>query len=439
MTASSTTAFPTTAEAASTESLRRDAVRTLIGNWRGSSTVPTASLYPHQWSWDSAFNAIGWAHVAPRRAWAELSGLLGAQWADGRVPQIVFDPAVPEDAYFPGPWYWRPMPPSGPPPGMKTSGIVQPPMHAVAALAVAGRDSSALARLYPRLVRWHDYLWERRLVGEYGLIAIVHPWESGLDNSPAWDAPLRAVPAVDVEVIAGHRRDLLHSWSAHRPTNDDYARYTLLVREYRDGGYADRLDTLRFCVLDPLMNSVYAWASLALAEIATRIGEDPSPHRVRATQLTAAIQEHLWSPSLGTFAALDVRTGTLQPVRTVGGLMPLLLPGLAHVDALIETLTGPAFRLGTGSIGVPSYDLTAPDLDLSRYWRGPTWASTNWLVWKGLQAQGRDDLARVLAADMVDLVAGAGLREYFDPTTGEGLGGADFTWTAALLLDVLSA
>ena len=429
----------TTAEAVSTDLLRRDAVRTLVGNWRGGSTVPTPTLYPHQWSWDSAFNAIGWAHVAPRRAWAELSGLLGAQWGDGRVPQIVFDSAVPEDAYFPGPWYWRPMPPSGPPPGVWTSGIVQPPMHAVAALAVAERDPSGLRRLYPRLVRWHDYLWQRRRVERYGLVAIVHPWESGLDNSPAWDAPLAQVPAVDVPAIAAYRRDLLHSWSAHRPTNDDYARYTLLVREYRDGGYADRLDTLRFCVLDPLMNAVYAWASLALAEIAVRVGDDPAPHRTRAAQLTEAIQKHLWSPAQGMFSALDVRTGSLQPVRTVSGLMPLLLPGLdrARAEALTSTLTGPAFRLSTGSIGVPSYDLTAPDLDLSRYWRGPTWASTNWLVWRGLQAAGRPDLAGVLAADMVSLAAGAGLREYFDPTTGAGLGGAEFTWTAALLLDVL--
>ena len=343
----------TTVEAVSTDALRRDAVRTLIGNWRGGSTVPTASLYPHQWSWDSAFNAIGWAHIAPRRAWAELSGLLGAQWADGRVPQIVFDPAVPEDAYFPGPWYWRPMPPSGPPPGVRTSGIVQPPMHAGAALAVAGHDASALARLYPRLVRWHDYLWERRLVAPYGLIAIVHPWESGLDNSPAWDAPLQAVPAVDVEVIAGHRRDLRHSRSAHRPSNDDYARYALLVREYRDGGYRDDLSGLRFCVLDPLMNSVYAWSSLALAEIATRLGLDPAPHRVRAARLTESIEEHLWSPALRSFAALDVHTGALQPVRTVGGLTPLLLPDLStgHTEALLSTLTGPAFRLGAGSKG----------------------------------------------------------------------------------------
>lgn len=431
----------TTVEAVATGDLRRDAVRTLIRNWRGGSTVPTASLYPHQWSWDSAFNAIGWAHVAPRRAAAELSGLLGAQWADGRVPQIVFDPAVPEDAYFPGPWYWRPMPASGPPRGVRTSGIVQPPMHAVAALAIAEHDPAALRRLYPRLVRWHDYLWERRLVRRYGLVAIVHPWESGLDNSPAWDEPLRAVPVVDVDAIAAHRRDILHSWSEHRPTNDDYARYALLVREYRDGGYRDRLDDLRFCVLDPLTNAVFARACLALAEIAVRLGADPAPHRVRAEQLTASIEQHLWSPALGSFAARDVRTGELQPVRTVGGLMPLLLPGLSpgRREALIATLTGPAFRLGAGSTGVPSYDLTAPDLDLSRYWRGPTWASTNWLVWNGLRTAGRPDLAGTLASDMVALVAGAGLREYFDPSTGAGLGGRDFTWTAALLLDVLAA
>ena len=24
-----------------------------------------ARLYPHQWSWDAAFVAIGWAHFAP--------------------------------------------------------------------------------------------------------------------------------------------------------------------------------------------------------------------------------------------------------------------------------------------------------------------------------------------------------------------------------------
>ena len=41
-----------------------------------------------------------------------------------------------------------------------------------------------LRRLYPRLVAQHQYLHDKRVVDEVGLAAIVHPWESGLDNSP---------------------------------------------------------------------------------------------------------------------------------------------------------------------------------------------------------------------------------------------------------------
>jgi hypothetical protein len=115
--------------------LRRQAVTVLRGNWERGHTVPSRSLYPHQWSWDSAFIAIGWAHTSPGRGRRELESLLAAQWADGRVPQIVFNPAVARDAYFPGPDVWRSRDVPGAP-ALETSGIVQPPVHAVAALEV---------------------------------------------------------------------------------------------------------------------------------------------------------------------------------------------------------------------------------------------------------------------------------------------------------------
>src|SRR5690606_41685928 len=50
----------------------RDALRVLIANWDGSYTVPSRTLYPHQWSWDSAFIAVGNARWSPRRARTEL-------------------------------------------------------------------------------------------------------------------------------------------------------------------------------------------------------------------------------------------------------------------------------------------------------------------------------------------------------------------------------
>ncbi len=78
----------------------------LDANWIGSSTVPSRSLYPHQWSWDSAFIAIGRSWYDEPRARQELVTLFDAQWANGMVPHIVFNPAVPDGAYFPGPDFW---------------------------------------------------------------------------------------------------------------------------------------------------------------------------------------------------------------------------------------------------------------------------------------------------------------------------------------------
>jgi hypothetical protein len=428
-------------------SLRRRAIAILLRNWRGGATVPTATLYPHQWSWDAAFIAIGQAQLSSRRAFAELTSLYGGQWRDGRVPHIVFNRAVGEDAYFPGPAYWRPLPATGPAAGVATTGLVQPPVHAAAALDIADRHPGwttdrALTRLYPRLARFHDYLFQRRRVGG-GLVAIVHPWESGLDNSPAWDQPLAALsPRVDSVAgnVAELRRDLSHAAAAHRPTDRDYARYVGIVTAYRDRAYADDdLVSLPFCVVDPLFCTLLVWSEHALAEIAARTGHDPRPHVRRATRLERRIHTDLFDPDLRCYVALDARTGRRIGRRTVSGLAALLLPDLPadRRSALLSTLTGPSFGLASAGIrGVPSYDLTASDVDTHRYWRGPTWMNTNWLLWKALLRHGETALARRLAADMVSLVAQSGFREYFDPRTGIGLGCGDFSWTAALLLDV---
>ena len=150
--------------------LLRRARATLEANWTGRSTVPSRTLYPHQWSWDAAFIAVGWAHVDPPRAQLELCSLLRGQWADGRVPHIVFDPGVPEAAYFPGPAFWRSHEVAAAPRGVPTSGITQPPLHAPAALAIARRLPGAQARdflaaLHPGLAAQEGYLARERDAG----------------------------------------------------------------------------------------------------------------------------------------------------------------------------------------------------------------------------------------------------------------------------------
>ena len=157
-------ATATSASGIDHDRLGRAAVRVLIENWHGHATVPSRSLYPHQWSWDSAFIALGLQHFAPRRAAAELLSLFGAQWDDGRIPHIAFNPAVADDAYFPGPSFWRSVDQEGHPP-IDTSGIIQPPVHAIAAAAVVhglGPEGRAFAdRVYRT---W----WRRTPISEDG-------------------------------------------------------------------------------------------------------------------------------------------------------------------------------------------------------------------------------------------------------------------------------
>lgn len=416
----------------------------LDDNWTGSSTVPSRSLYPHQWSWDSAFIAIGLRHLSPLRAQTELETLLAAQWGDGRIPHIVFNPSVPLDAYFPSPDFWRSSTAgraAGAPRTVQTSGIVQPPVHALAAWLVhladpgLSRARGFLAGVYPRLAAWHRYLLHRRDLGGGGLASVVHPWEQGMDNSPAWDAPLaRVVPA---PARSFRRADLDHGAAEDRPTDLDYGRYVRLAADYRDAGYADR--TRDFAVEDPAFNALLIASEHALARIARELGAPGTARHARAERLTAVLVDRLWDPEKEIFLCRDLRGGehgSLIPERGVSGLVPLLLPSLPReiAAALVRTLDGPHF--GTGSGLVPSYDLLGEAFDPHRYWRGPAWFNTGWLLERGLRKHGERERADALAEAVVRTADTSGFAEYVDPYTGEACGATGFGWTAALALDL---
>jgi hypothetical protein len=426
--------------------LWRAAASVLDGNWAGDHTVPARALYPHQWSWDTGFVAIGLAHHNPTRGWRDLRSLFESQWPDGRVPHIVFDPDVAEREYFPGPAFWTVAPwPGGS--ARPTSGVTQPPVHAIAAWRLYQRtgDVDELAWLYPRLVAQQDYLASARDLGGAGLASIVHPWESGLDNSPAWDPMLSVVPADPEELHRYRRQDLRVSVPTHRPTDADYARYLVIAESYRTRRYQD--PTLRdghpFLVECPAFNAIRGAAEAALADIATALGADPAPHRARAADIASALTDRLFDADTGACHALDVRTGARSPARYIGGLVPLILPDLppSVVTALLATAASPRFGLSDSSDGLPlpSYDRTAADFDPLRYWRGPVWLNVNWLLWRGLLQHGHRELAGALRSRMLALVERSGCYEYFDPSTGAGTGTPTFSWTAALTLDLLAS
>ncbi|MEE1928447.1 trehalase family glycosidase [Streptomyces sp. TRM 70351] len=430
------------------------AARVLACNWTGRATVPSRSLYPHQWSWDSAFVAIGLRHRSPLRAQRELETLLDAQWDDGRVPHIVFHPAVPRDAYFPSPDFWRSTAAgraSGAPADRETSGIVQPPVHALAAWLVhrahpaLGRSRRFLDRLYPKLAAWHGYLSTRRDAGGHGLAAIVHPWESGMDNSPCWDTPLaRVAPAPSGSF---RRADLDHGRAADRPTDLDYGRYVRLAADYRDAGYDDARARPAFAVEDPGFNSLLAASEHALAQIAHTLGDETAAaaHLRRARELTGALTRRLWDAQAGQFLARDLLAdgvdGALVPGRSAAGLLPLAVPGLpgAVADVLARTAASAHFTRPAGTGLVASYDLLGDAFDPHCYWRGPAWCNVNWLLERGLRQHGHTVRADALRSALLAAADATECAEYVDPATGQGRGARDFSWTAALTLDLLAA
>jgi len=402
----------------------------LRDNDRGGYTVPTSGLYPYQWNWDAAFCALGWITFDEPRAWRELTRLMEGQWADGMVPHIVFH--VASDTYFPGPDVWRtPHVPA-------TSGITQPAVLASAARLCLerarnkGLAEDSLATLYPRMLAWHRWWVSARDPERSGLVGMLHPWESGMDNSPAWDEPLARVSPTPTSAI--RRRDLGHVDAAMRPSEDFYKRVIALVDLYAslDWQPSRMWAQTPFRVADIGLNAILHRANRDLLALARRFGTPAEQAEIAARlDFTAAAIDRLWNAGAGIYQSRDLIAGTLIDARTSAGLLPLWA-GIANdrLAALGATLRRWSER---ARFLVPS---TAPDdtrFEPRRYWRGPIWGMMNMMIGEGLAEAGEHALARRIKRDTAAMVS-QGFREYFDPLTGEGLGGGHFSWTAAIAL-----
>ncbi|MDW3214035.1 MAG: hypothetical protein R8G01_08580 [Ilumatobacteraceae bacterium] len=391
------------------------ATAVLRANDRGRYTVPAGHLYPHQWAWDSAFAAIGWSVIDVDRALVELETLLGGAWPDGRIPHIRFHD--PTGVYFPGPAFWG---------TDDRSSISQPPVWAAAARRILDRggDPERVRSLIAPIVRSHEWFLTARDPSNLGLVAVGHPWESGMDNSPAWNA---AMKRIDPDLAPPFERvDQQHvADAAQRPTDDDYRRYAALVTEIAANGFG----LGSFAVYDPGMSAILAWADGELAAIADVVGEADvaAAARRRRDRVAAGLVEHLWDDALGRFVFLDASTGRHGSANVISAYLPLLVDLPESVASAVRAgLT----RDFSTPFPVPTTSPHDPAFDPVGYWRGPTWVNVNWLMDGALGGRLREPT--------LDLIERHGCREYFDPLSGDGLGADDFSWTAALALEWLS-
>ncbi len=417
------------------QTLWKQACDILDLNDRGSYTVPTKGLYPFQWNWDSCLTALGQSHINEERAWREIQTLFDNQWPDGMVPHIVFHEH--DDGYFPGPDVWstgRPVP---------TSGITQPPVagFCVNRLYERAKDTSLAIQqastLVPQINRWHHWFYQCRDPKGTGLIALLHPWEAGRDNSVDWDDAFERVPTDGVGSYV--RRDTTHANPEHRPTQGQYDRYLWLLQHFRSLDWDNSVlhDASPFQVVDPGFNALLIRSCTDLATLADAIGmtDIAEQNRQRAAKALTAL-DSLWSDQHGQYVCFDRVANCAIDSASIGGLIPAVASIPKHrSNAIAQRID----RISAHSrFLVASHDPEDGRFDADRYWRGPAWLIINYLLADGLAHAGETAMSKRIIASSLDLIENGGFAEYHDPISGDPCGGASFTWTAAMVMEFLS-
>ena len=414
----------------------KEAINVLKENDRGGYTVPTSRLYPFQWNWDSGFTALGLWHINKWRAWLEIISLLDAQWENGMIPHIVFRQNDPD--YYPGPDIWLS---NNEPP---TSCLSQPPVLASVVLQMVEKgtpyDSRKAREIFSRLMASHRWFMESRDPENKGVIATVHPWETGRDNCPDWDMGLKNVEVPD-ELESYTRRDTMHVENQQRPTQIEYDKYMSIVHFGKKVGWDNNVlyNEGPFLMADPGIQFILLRATKDLLQLATHLKMDESLNEINNwVDLLTTGSQWVWNETVGGFCARDIRTGNFSDGITNASMLCLY----ANVGNELQQKKMSAHCeriLKKCKYAFPSWDPEHKSFDKIRYWRGPIWLIMNYMIGKGLKEQGFDMLAKRIIDDTKSLVDESGMAEYFDPIEGSPLGGRNFSWTAAIYLEMSSA
>ena len=420
-------------------------------NDRGNYTQPAHGLYPHQWLWDSCFIALGRRQLDVERAKTELLSLLRGQWHNGMLPNIIFrdDPQYRADRNL-----WRSWLNPAAPSDVTTTGITQPPMLAEAVVQVGKKLAwperrSWYRMVYPALLAYHQWLYHERDPHGEGLVLQIHPWETGLDNTPPWMAELhehllplwiRLIEKLRLSAVINlFRRDTKSVPMDQRfSAVESVAMFDIQLRLRRKAYDINKiLDHSMFAIEDLAFNSMFIRANTHLRDIAKSLREELPEELAASMAKTEKTFEELWEPYSAQYYSRDFITHRLLKTPSIATLLPLYAGCISqdHAKQLVRLLEnehafGPAYP-------VPSVPLNSFWFDPKRYWQGPSWVNMNWLIIDGLKRYGFRAHADALRESTLEMVAKSGSSEYFDPLTGEAAGAANFSWTAALAIDLL--
>lgn len=432
------------------KNLIKSAEEVLKMNDRGDYTQPAHGLYPHQWLWDSCFIAIGIRNLDVERAKKEILSLLRGQWHNGMMPNIIFrnDKQYRTDRNM-----WRSWLSPYAPDDVATTGITQPPVLAEAIVQVGQKMTITERRtwykqVWPALLAYHEWLYEERDPHNEGLVLQIHPWETGLDNTPPWTSEMHEhqLPFW-ISVIQRFRFDrlinLFRRDAKSVPLDQRYATVEALIlfdiqRRLRRKNYdiTKILDHSLLTIEDLSFNCILIRANQHLEDIAKVAGKTIPPELSARIKKTEKALEQLWDVFSGQYYSRGFVTHKLLKIPTIATLMPLYAGSISksRAEELVHHLED-VRTFGT-AYPVPSVPAHSEWFHSKLYWQGPSWVNMNWMIIDGLERYGYKEQAEVIRAKTLEMVEKSGCSEYFDPLTGEPAGAPNFSWTAALAIDL---
>ncbi len=415
------------------KNLSKTAKKILKSNRRKGYTLPTNNkLYPAQWNWDSAFISIGYSYFNLEYAIKELETLLKGQWKNGMIPHILFHEK--DDSYFPNHKTWR----CGN--SVSSSGITQPPIAATALKLIITRNKlnknqkKRVILLIKKLKKYHDWFYKYRDPKNTGLVSIIHPWESGLDNSPLWDLSLNKIK-IDKK-LSYKRRDLEVSNSKARPLKRDYDCYITLLNQFKKLNYNPNklYYNSMFNVVDIGFNSIFLKASKDLLEISKLYNLNFKDLNKKIFKTESSLLK-MYNKKKNIFYSYDLKNKFFINIPSISNYFILFadLNDKKVNKKIIESLK--KYNQKEKYI----FSSIKPDhksFEEKRYWRGPVWINCNWLIYKGLKNKDKFYSDKI-KKKTIELLEKKGFFEYFSCKNGKPMGAKNFSWSAALYLDLV--
>ena len=408
------------------------AKKTLLGNRRRGYTLPTNNkLYPAQWNWDSGFIALGYSYFNLNFALKEINTLLDGQWKDGMVPHILFHNT--KTNYYPNYTAWNC--------GNKihSSGITQPPILATILKEILNKNKINktqllnIKKIIKKIKKFHEWFIQFRDPKKTGLVSILHPWESGYDNSPIWDEPMNKVKIE--KNIKYKRADNKVVNPDFRPLNIDYDRYVTIKNNLRKIKYNPKkiYKSSLFNVVDVGFNSIFLKANKDLVSLLDTFGFNKTKID-NYIKLTEKNFLKLYDKKRKTFFSKDLKNNKKIYIPSITNYF-VLFADLNNDKINKKLIQNLKKHNSKEKYFFSSIKTNHKSFEEKRYWRGPVWINCNWFIYKGLKNKDKF-FSNKIKNKTIQILEKKGFFEYFSCKNGQPMGAKNFSWSAALYLDL---